>query len=168
MPRIFLAAMTAIFIALSAYGGAVPKMAIALNLGPTFQTMFNRGGLGIGALAEFAFLDNFSAVIHFSYASYRTAEAGDVTQLSPCIQLRWYPMTEAAGGFWLAPRYQYSIITANSSARGVSFAVLDAGYKILLNRGPGLLIEPYLGYGLAFDSTVIGGLDYGISIGYAF
>jgi hypothetical protein len=171
MPKILSAALFTIILSVSVYA-ETPKVAFGVNLGPTFQTFFNYGGLGIGATAECAFLDNISGVAMFSFASYHSSLAGDVAQVSPGIQLRWYPMTAAVAGFWLGPRYQYAIVTANGSgsavSRGISVVVLDAGFKILLNRGVGMFLEPYVGYGMAFDIKTVGTLDYGIAFGYAF
>jgi hypothetical protein len=170
--RKFLVVLIAFVGICTAVFAETPKVALGLNLGPTMQTLLKRGGLGIGAVAEFDILENLSAAAMFSYATYRSTIAGDVSQISPCVQLRWYPITKAVAGFWLAPRYQYSIITANGTgtpvSRGLSIVVLNAGYKLFLEHGTGVYLEPYLGYGLIFDIEFAADWDYGISIGFAF
>lgn len=171
MKRLFLIVTVSFILPVVSFA-ETPRIALSVNLGPTFQALINVQGFGIGAVAEFAVLDSLSLAPQFSFATYHSALAGDVTQLSPCLQVRWYPVTPAVGGFWIGPRYQYSVITANGSGtpvmRGVSIFALDAGYKLLLNNCPGLFAEPYIGYGLAFDIETKGALDYGIMFGWAF
>ena len=159
-------------------GGAYAKpasMAVTVDTGYLLSGLLS-GGFGIGGTFEYDFLDNVGASVKFGYVGVSILGVS-MSMIMPGVDVRFYPLAPKAGLYAFAG-FQYWLITASylgySFSGGAPLIDFGAGYKWVVGGESGFVVEPYIGYALTLGASIagsgfsVGGLEYGIRLGYAF